>query len=391
MLTEAQRRRSLVGVISAMALVNLVYGITFPLLALVLDGQGISKTMIGLNTIVQAAATLLIAPLAPGLLLRYKPARLMQWAALAMAGLFILAGWFPNVWFWFPLRFFIGALTTVLWVSSESVINELVNQRWRGRVIGIYSSAGAAGFALGPLILIFTGSDGMLPFVATSVMTLLVGLPLFWVKTQRPVQEHEAGSGLWNVFRMVPAIMLANVVYASAVESISTFFPLFALQLGVPEQTALSLMTIIGLGGMVLILPLSWLADRVNRMGMLLACVLLTMIMLVLMPVLVPIPVISGVFAFAFGGISGMIYALGLVLIGVQFRGRLLAVATTAYTACWATGSIIGPMLVGAGMDWLGAHRMALIIFLIYLVYLPWPVHFMLRQRRGVMANDEET
>ena len=46
------RKRSLAGVIAAMAVVNLVYGITFPLLALVLDAQGVSKTLIGLSTIV---------------------------------------------------------------------------------------------------------------------------------------------------------------------------------------------------------------------------------------------------------------------------------------------------------------------------------------------------
>lgn len=391
MLSRAQRRRSLLGVIAAMALVNLVYGITFPLLALVLDGQGISTTMIGLNTIVQAAATLAVAPFAPALLLRFNPARLMQWAALLMAGLFILAGWFPNVWFWFPLRFVIGALTTLLWVSSESVINELVEDHWRGRVIGIYSSAGAAGFALGPLLLIFTGSEGLLPFIATSVMTVLAGLPLFWVRTGNPARAQHDSTGLWRVMRLAPVIMLANVVYASAVESISTFFPLFALQLGVDEPAALGLMTIIGVGGMVLILPLSWLADRVDRMGMLLACVVLTMGMLLVMPLLVQIPVISSMFAFVFGGISGMIYALGLVLIGVQFRGRQLAVATTAYTACWGTGSITGPLLVGAGMDWLGAERMAMVIFLIYLLYLPWLLGSVIRTRLGVKAKYEKT
>jgi len=37
-LSRLDRKRSLLGVIAAMAVVNLVYGITFPLLALVLDG-----------------------------------------------------------------------------------------------------------------------------------------------------------------------------------------------------------------------------------------------------------------------------------------------------------------------------------------------------------------
>ena len=63
---SGNHRRGLAGVIGAMAVVNLVYGITFPLLALVLDGQGVSKTLIGLSTMSQAAAVLLIAPFAPG-------------------------------------------------------------------------------------------------------------------------------------------------------------------------------------------------------------------------------------------------------------------------------------------------------------------------------------
>jgi len=330
----------------------------------------------------------LVAPLAPGLLVRFRPPKLMQAVVLIMAGLFVVAGWFPNVWFWFPLRFLIGALTTMLWIASEAVINAQVEDRWRGRVIGIYTSAGAAGFAMGPLLLVFTGSEGMLPFVSTSVVTLLVALPLLWVKTGSSSTEPQARTGLWKVFWLVPTVMLANVVYASAVESISTFFPLFALHLGVSEAGALGLMTIIGLGGMVLILPLSWLADHVNRQGMLLACVLLTMLLLWLMPALIQVPLVSTVFAFAFGGISGMIYALGLMLIGVRFKGRQLAVATTTYTACWGTGSVIGPLVVGAGMDWFGSGQMALVIFVLYLVYLPWPVRSYVRERRRLRKQE---
>ena len=92
----AERRRSLLGVIAAMAVVNLVYGISFPLLALVLDAQGVSKTLIGLNTISQAISILAIAPLAPQMLGRFRAAKLMQWIILLLAVLFILAGWFPN-------------------------------------------------------------------------------------------------------------------------------------------------------------------------------------------------------------------------------------------------------------------------------------------------------
>ena len=186
-LSRTERKRSLAGVIAAMAVVNLVYGITFPLLALVLDAQDVSKTLIGLNTVSQAAAIFAIAPLAPRLLARIPAARLMQYATILLALLFILAGWFPNVYFWFPLRFVMGALTALLWISSEALINELAPERSRGRIVGIYTSLGSAGFALGPLLLVLTGSEGLLPFVCTSAMILLAGVPL--LRSRNPMRQ----------------------------------------------------------------------------------------------------------------------------------------------------------------------------------------------------------
>jgi len=386
---HSMRKRSLAGVIAAMAVVNLVYGTTFPLLALVLDGQGVSKTLIGLSTVVQALAVVVIAPWAPGLLQRLPPSRLMQVVTVLLAVLFIVAGLFPNVWFWFPLRFVIGAMSAMLWISSEALINELVEDHWRGRVIGIYAAAGAAGFALGPLLLIVTGSDGMLPFYATSTFILLAGLPLFVVSPQRMQRDEQQTSGLWAVFWLAPAIMLANVVYAAAAESLLTFFPLFGVALGISETFALGLMTAMGLGAMILVMPFSWLADRVDRMGMLAAFVLLTIAGLAVMPWAVQQPLLAGVFAFVFGGVEGMIYTLGVVLVGARFRGALLAAATTLFTACWGMGTVIGPLLVGVGMDRFGAERMALIILLLFVVYLPLPVAAWLRGRRPRHSSEE--
>jgi MFS family permease len=381
-MTRSIRQRSLLGVIAAMAVVNLVYGITFPLFALVLDAQGVSKTLIGLNTMVQALAVVVLAPAAPRLMHRFQPARIMQVNAVVLAVLLILAGRFPNIWFWFPLRFVIGATTAMLWIASEAMINTYAEESWRGRIIGIYSAVGAAGFALAPILLIVTGTSGMLPFVSTSVITLLAALPLFWTVSQEQPHKETSGSSLLKVIMLAPAVMLGNIAYAAAIESIITFFPIYGLHLGLAGNVALGMMTVLGVGGMVLVLPLSWLADHVNRMGMLLACVLATMAGLLVMPYLVTVPVVSAIFVFLFGGISGMIYTLGVILIGEQFKGAMLATATTTYTACWGIGSVIGPLIAGAGMDWLGVEYMALVIFFIFLPYLPFPAIQCLRSAR---------
>ncbi len=378
-----ERQRSLAGVIAAMAVVNLVYGISFPLLALVLDAQGVSKSLIGLNTIVQAVAVVAIAPFAPRLMSRFAPSRLMQVMTLVVALLFVIAGLYVNVWFWFPLRFIIGAATAMLWIASETLINEWVEERWRGRIIGLYASVGAAGFALGPLLLIMTGSTGMTPFVTTSVVTLLAGLPLFMVSHGRLKIEGEAGQGVWKMFLLAPVIMLANLAYAAVVESMITFFPLYGLHLGLTEKFTLGLLTMVGAGSMILVLPLSWVADHVNRIGMLAVVVVFTMACLLVFPyVLQQTTWLVFLFAFAYGGAEGMIYTLGVVLIGERFKGSQLAAATTAFSACWGAGTVLGPLLVGVGMDWMGNDSMLLIMFAIFAVYLPLPLVSWLRSSR---------
>ena len=378
-----RRQRSLAGVIAAMAVVNLVYGITFPLLALVLDAQNVSKSLIGLSTIVQAVAILAIAPFAPGLMTRFSPARLMQVMSVALALLFVITGLYQNVWFWFPLRLLIGAATAILWIASEALINELAVERWRGRIISIYAAVGAAGFALGPLLLIVTGSDGMAPFVATSVMTLLAGFPLFFVMHKRLEYSEGGHIGIWRVFLLAPVIMLANVAYAASAESLITFFPLYGMHLGMTKEFALGLMTILGAGGMVLALPLGWVADHVNRLGMLVVILLITMSALLAFPYALQQETwLVFLFTFGFGGVEGMIYTLGVVLIGERFRGAQLAAATTAFSACWGAGTMLGPLLVGVGMERFGNESMVFIIFAIFAVYLPLPVIAWLRSVR---------
>lgn len=369
------RARSLAGIISAMGVVTLVYAITFPLFALVLDQQGVSHTLIGLSTMTQAGAVLFVAPLAPRLMQRFAPARLMQGVTLSSAALLVVAGLFQDVWLWFPLRFVLGALNSMLWIASEALINELAEERSRGRVVGVYAAVGSAGLALGPLTLVVTGSEGLLPFGAAAALILVAALPLAWVPGIRmDAVQDGVPTGVWAMFLLAPTIMLANVVYAAAAESIITFFPLFGMHLGTSENFALSLLTVLGVGSMLLILPLSWLADRVDRMALLAACIVLTMAGLLIMPHVLDDRIVAVAFFFLLGGAEGMIYALGVMLVGQRFRGAQLAAASTTFTASWAVGTVIGPLLVGAGMDRFGVGSLPLILFAFFAVYLPLPL-----------------
>ena len=189
-------------------------------------------------------------------------------------------------------------------------------------------------------------------------------------KVYKTIEVTKSPKAVMNA-RLAPAIMVANIVYAAAAESVLTFFPLFGMDLGLSENKSLYLLTIIGLGTMMLVMPISWLADHISSIGLLISCTVLTMIGLLIMPWMVTIPLAAEIYAFVFGGVEGMIYALGVILVGQKFKGAMLATATTLFTACWGVGTIIGPLFVGVGMDLLGSHTMAWLILVFYLAFLP--------------------
>jgi len=354
-----------------MVVVNLVYGLTLPLLSLVLDAQGISKTIIGLSIVAQACAGVVIAPFVPRLIIRVGAARSMQLATAIAAVTLIAVGLYQDVYLWFPLRFLLGAAAAILWSASEAVINELAEDNWRGRIMGVYGSAGAAGFALGPLVLIMTGTDSLLPFVVTAGLVMLAGVPLLWLHNEQDANADASHTSLTRIFRIVPHIMLLNLTYAAAVEAFLAFFPLFGIHIGIGEARSLSLLTTFALGGVFLQLPLGWLADHMQRHKLLLSCIVLTMIGFALLPWFIARPVVGPVFAFALGGVEGMIYVLGVILLGQRFRGTELAAASVLFTGMWGAGTMIGPLVVGAGMDILGDLWMAYLIAGIYVCYLP--------------------
>lgn len=370
----SQRRRGLIAVISTMVVVNLVYGLTLPLLSLVLDAQGVSKTLNGLSIVAQASAGVLLAPFMPKLIIRIGPTRIMQIATLLSASMLILLGLTKNVYVWFPIRFLLGASGAILWSASEAVINELVDEDWRGRIIAVYGAAGAAGFAMGPLILIATGTDGMLPFAVTAGFIVLASLPLFAVVNSVNPHDTEEHPKLWRIFKIVPYVMLLNLTYAAAIESILAFFPIYGIHIGIGEARSLSLLTIIALGSVVWQFPLGWLADHMSRHRLLLLCVLATMISVLFMPTFVAQPIGGPIYMFLFGGAEGMLYTLGMILLGQRFRGAELAAASVLFTGFWGAGTMVGPLVVGVGLDLWGNDALPWLLFALYAAYLPFLV-----------------
>lgn len=381
-LTPLQRRQNLVAVTAAMAVTALIYGLSLPLLSLVMNARGVDSLWIGMSTAVQSVGIILVAPYLPAHMSRLGPAMLMLGAILVSLVAFLLLPVFTSVAAWFVLRFVIGAAGGVLWVCGDAWVNEVATERIRGRVVAIYGVAVAGGFSLGPLVLTITGTDGFAPFLVSSAIMLLSALPLLPVIRISPSLHGEQAGGLLHYFALARLPMLMGMVYALSEGILLTFLAIYGIEQGLAETRALYLIAVMGIGGMLGQLPIGWLADHMDRLLLAGLCVLCVAAAAFAIPVAIALPSWSLLVLVVLGAAMTGVYTIGMVIIGEQFKGADLAAASALYGLMFGAGSILGPLVGGVVVKTLPAHGMPLSLALMYALFLPCPLIAAIRNRR---------
>jgi MFS family permease len=381
-LTPLQRRQNLVAVTAAMAVTALIYGLSLPLLSLVMNTRGVDSLWIGLSAAVQSVGIILVAPFLPKHMSRLGPAVLMLGAILVSLVAFLLLPLFTSVASWFVLRFVIGIAGGVLWVCGDTWVNAVASERVRGRVVAIYGVAVAGGFSLGPFVLTITGTEGVAPFLASSAIMLLSALPLLPVVRISPNLHGEPAGGLFHYFALARLPMLMGLVYALSEGILLTFLALYGIEEGLSETRTLYLIAVMGIGGMLGQLPIGWLADHMNRMLLASLTVLFVAVAAIAIPVAITLPTWNLIVLVVLGAAMTGVYTIGMVMIGEQFKAADLAAASALYGLMFGAGSVVGPVVGGVVVKTLPADGIPYSIALMYALFLPFPLIAFFRNRR---------
>jgi len=350
-LSPGGRRRALAAIIASIAIYGITIGLSGPLLALVLENRGVSSTLIGLNTAMLAVAMLLFSPLVPRLALRFGYRRLMLWSVLLEAASFALLPLTDSLLVWFAIRLAMGASAIGLFISGETWLNELANERTRGRLLSVYNTMLALAFAGGPALISITGTEGTLPFFAGAAIVLLAGLPLLTSPGGRPAAISSKPSSLLLLVTRSPAIAAAIFLYAFVDLAAGPLLPLFGVQHGMPEASAALMLSALALGHVVLLFPIGWLADSVDRGLVLLLCAGATLLGSLALPLFIDAPTWLWPMLFLWGGFLAGIYTVALTLVGQTYRGADLVSANATIGLIWGMGALTGPSVAGAAME----------------------------------------
>lgn len=377
------RRRNLLAVSAVLGVAALVHGFTLPLLSLALERQGVGTTMIGVSTAVQYLAVLAVAPFVPRLMARHGPVPIMLWSIPATALLLIALPALPNVYIWLVLRFLLGLAESFMWIAGEAWLNHVAEEERRGRTVALYGMAAGGGFALGPLLLAAVGSEGWAPFLTCAAVTMLAMLPFVLVRGSTLRLEGAPSASAWGYVLLAPVVMVGYFVFAATDAIVMSFFPIYGVAEGLTETAAIGLISVFAIGTIAFQLPVGWLMDHVNALGIVLVAILVMLCASVALPWVVPHAGWNSAFMFVFGGTFAALYIIPLTMLGRRFKGADLSSAASVFSVMFCFGALVGPPLSGVGMAYLGNDGMRWALVLIYAFALPLPIMGLIRGWRA--------
>lgn len=352
----ADRIRSLIAILTSAGIAGLTFGLSIPLVSLVLESHGVPATWIGVNQAAAALAILALSPFVPRLLERFGVLGAMYLAVAGIVVIFLIMPLWIDPWFWILLRFLMGGCVAIHWITSETWILAIARKETRGRTVAVYTTILAGGFACGPLLIRFIGIEGYTPFVLCGILLTASAVPLILAYGRTPKFPRHTGLALRRMFQIAPFVLLAAVLAGFTDMALLALLPVYGLRMGLDQGTAVIMLTVMLLGNLALQWPLGWLADHWDRKRLLLLCAGL----FVVGPVLMPLVIHAGFWLWAvlilWGAASLGVYTLGLTLLGERFSGGDLARANAAFVAFYEIGSLTGPPLGGVGMDVMGPN-----------------------------------
>jgi MFS family permease len=365
---------SICAAIASISVVGMAIGLGVPLLSVILETRGHSATMIGANTAVAGIASIVAAPFATPLAARFGVVPVML-ASIIAGGIAFVGFYVAPFWAWFPLRAVLHFALTVLFILSEFWISTSAPPQRRGLILGVYATVLSLGFAFGPWLFAQVGSAGFAPFGITFALIALAAIPvsLAWRESPDIASSGRGGGGggfaryIW----MVPTATAAVLVFGAVETGGFALFPVYGARIGYSEADAALLLTAVGLGNVLLQIPLGLVSDRMrDRRTLLAICALVGLAGSLALPYAAGDWNLSAAILFVWGGVVAGLYTVGLAHLGSKLSGRDLASANAAFVFCYGVGMLIGPQAIGIGMDVAGPNGFAWTLALFFAAYL---------------------
>jgi len=249
-----------------------------------------------------------------------------------------------------------GIVGGMNWMTMDTWVNIVSNDKNRGKAIGLYNSSISIGFAVGPLIVALFGSQGLIPIILC-LLLMIIRIPALYIiknhinNVKIPEQVKKIN---FSLVKVAPFIFIAIFIGGINDSSFVVLFPAYMINELFTDRS-IGFYFFVGAFGGVLSQPfVGAFADKVNKRKFLFSLLICHIIwpLLLFNFISFPLIIISSVIVWGFASIS--IYTVSLAYLGERVSIKEISIATSVFIIIYEGGEFFGPIIVGLSMNKFG-------------------------------------
>ncbi|EJN02356.1 MFS transporter [Phyllobacterium sp. YR531] len=265
---------------------------------------------------------------------------------------------------------------TIRWVACDTWIVHASPEGTRGRAIGIHETLMGLGIAVGPVLLIFASGNEQTSLYGYAALLILSVIAFsFGSSVEKPEEDVSHTKHLTRLVRLLALALIATIAAGYIETSMVSLLPLYLISFDYPQYNALIALSVFGLGGTLLQVPIGWIADKYGFRAAQALCISVIIAGALLLITAIGVPGIILVSLFFWGGCIGGLNTLAVIEAGSTLPSSLSGIGMAMVASAYTFGSVIGPMISGATLETAGGHGAIIIITLLmtgYAATLVW-------------------
>ncbi|WP_404451435.1 MFS transporter [Virgibacillus necropolis] len=339
--------------ISLVAISGFSQGMILPLLAIILEQNGVSSSVNGLHATGLYIGVLIASPFMEKPMRRFGFKPIIVFGGLLVIVSLALFPLWDALWFWFILRMLIGIGDNMLHFGTQTWITTTSSKESRGRDIAFYGLFFGIGFTLGPLMTRLLSINEALPFLLSALFSMIVWSMLAFVRNKWPEEDVYTGQGTSSFKRFIQTgkigwvALLPAFGYGFLEATLHGIFPIYGLRIGHDVETLSLIIPCFAAGSVISQLPLGILSDRFGRRSILITvlsagsvCFFLATFFETSALALFILFTLAGIFV-------GSLFSLSISYLADVLPRSLLPTGNIMTGVAFSIGSITGPYLGG--------------------------------------------
>jgi MFS family permease len=353
--------RNVAALIAAITILQLAGGLLGVRIPIAFTEEGHSRTALGLVAASYSAGFMMGAMIATQLLARVGHIRVYAACAAVFSVATLALHFSDEVWAWGLARMIAGMAVALMFAAIESWLSFSIHARVRGEVMSVYMVLTKAALAVGPFFAFGYAPIEAEPWMIAAALAALSMVPICFTAAEQPDPPKAQPLALVEQFATAPAAVIGSFGAGLVNGGVLALAPLYAAQHYGP-QAAAEFYSAAFTGSLLLQWPAGRLSDRLDRRLVIAGLAALAAVSAFALALwsgeLVAWQSVAIFFLWGAGALS--FYGIAVAHMADRAEPGKLAQSAAGLLFVWATGSVIGPLLLGplvdlfdvAGMFW---------------------------------------